>query len=319
MSILLTGAAGFIGSNLAEALLARGEEVVGFDNFDPFYPRAVKEANLARARDHGHFRLVEGDIRDGAALAALPAGIDTVIHLAALPGVRPSIEDPERYAEVNVLGTVRLLGLARARGIRTFVFGSSSSVYGDQKQVPFSENDSVDRPISPYAATKKAGELHCHTASHLDGITTACLRFFTVYGPRQRPDLAIHKFARLMAAGRPVPRFGDGSTSRDYTYIDDIVDGVLRATDWARAREGVHEVVNLGESRTVTLAEMIGVLGAELGVEPTIEEHPVQPGEVERTYADVSKARRLFGYDPRTDFRDGIERFAEWMRATGPP
>lgn len=313
VSVLVTGAAGFIGSHLTEALLAAGEVVVGLDNFDPFYPRAVKEANLAAARDHAAFTLVEGDIRDADALASLPHGVDAVIHLAALAGVRPSIAEPERYADVNLMGTQRLLRFARERGIRRFVFASSSSVYGNSPTVPFSEDDPVDHPISPYAATKKAGELLCHAATHLDGISTICLRLFTVYGPRQRPDLAIHKFARLMAEGEPIPMFGDGSTSRDYTYVTDILDGVLRALEWTRGRDGAWEVVNLGESRTVTLADMIRILGEEMGVEPVIRRLPPQPGDVDRTFADVSRARRILGYDPRVEFREGVQGFLAWF------
>ncbi len=313
MSVLVTGAAGFIGSHVVDALLEQGVEVVGLDSFDDFYARAVKEANLRSARDHASFRLVEGDLRDAGALAALPDEVDAVVHLAARAGVRPSIEQPELYTDVNVMGTMRLLSFAAARGIRPFVFASSSSVYGNNEKVPFSEDDRVDHPISPYAATKKAGELLCHAASHLDGLGVPCLRFFTVYGPRQRPDLAIHKFARLMRAGEEIPMFGDGSTSRDYTYISDTVQGVVRALDWARRNPGAYEIVNLGESRTVTLAEMIRVLGKELGVEPRVCRLPMQPGDVDRTFADVSKARRLFGYDPQVPFREGVRAFVEWL------
>jgi UDP-glucuronate 4-epimerase len=313
--ILLTGAAGFIGSHLTDRLLARGEEVVGLDLFDAFYDPAIKERNLASARDHQGFTLVRGDIRDTDLLRSLPADVGAVVHLAARAGVRPSIQDPALYTSVNVLGTTTLLDFARERGIRPFVFASSSSVYGNNEKVPFHEEDRVDHPISPYAATKKAGELLCHTATHLDGITTACLRFFTVYGPRQRPDLAIHKFARLMAAGEEIPMFGDGSTQRDYTYIDDILDGVEGALDFARREEARFEIFNLGESRTVSLTEMIQVVGEEMGVEPRIRRLPMQPGDVLRTWADVSRARELLGYDPRTDFREGIRRFVEWFRA----
>jgi UDP-glucuronate 4-epimerase len=313
MSVLVTGAAGFIGSHFVDTLLARGEQVVGLDSFDDFYARPVKEANLASARGHDAFRLVEGDIRDAACLAALPDDISAVVHLAARAGVRPSIEQPVLYTDVNVMGTMRLLAFAKARGITPFVFASSSSVYGNNDKVPFSEDDRVDHPISPYAATKKAGELICHAASHLDGLAAICLRFFTVYGPRQRPDLAIHKFARLLRAGEEIPMFGDGSTSRDYTYVTDIMDGVTRALDWARTHAGAYEIVNLGESRTVTLSEMIRVLGEETGVEPRIRQLPMQPGDVERTFADVSKARRLLGYDPRVDFRDGVRAFVAWL------
>jgi UDP-glucuronate 4-epimerase len=314
VSILITGGAGFIGSHVVEALLARGQRVVALDSFDDFYAREVKERNLEIARSHEGFRLVEGDIRDEATLASLP-DVESVVHLAARAGVRPSIEQPLLYSDVNLIGTVRLLEFARVRSIEAFVFASSSSVYGNNPKVPFSEADPVDRPISPYAATKKAGELLCHTATHLNGTTTICLRFFTVYGPRQRPDLAIHKFTRLLHEGRPIPVFGDGSTSRDYTYITDIVDGVEKALAWARANSHAHEVVNLGENRTVSLSEMIRLIGELMGREPQIQRLPMQPGDVERTYADVTKARRLLGYDPRVDFREGLREFIAWFEA----
>ncbi|MGD2067590.1 MAG: GDP-mannose 4,6-dehydratase [Gemmatimonadota bacterium] len=316
MSVLVTGAAGFIGSHVVDRLLRRGESVLGLDDFDPFYPRRTKLRNLSRARKSDAFRLVEGDIRDRTLLAGLPDEVDAVVHLAAKAGVRPSIEDPAGYTSVNVQGTVALLEMVREREIRPFLFASSSSVYGNNEKVPFSEDDPVDRPISPYAATKKAGELICHTYHHLYGVDVVCLRFFTAYGPRQRPDLAIHKFARLLAAGEPIPMYGDGTSRRDYTYIDDIVDGVEAALELAR-RGGVYEVINLGESRTVALSEMIEVLASELGVEPRIDALPMQPGDVQRTYADVSKARRLLGYEPSSEFAVGIRRFLEWFETRG--
>ena len=228
--------------------------------------------------------------RDAATLDKLP-DVDTIIHLAARAGIRPSIQEPVLYQDVNVGGTLAILELARKRRIRYFVFGSSSSVYGNNEKVPFSEDDSVDRPISPYAATKKAGELLCHTYHHLHGLGVLCLRFFTAYGPRQRPDLAIHKFARLMTAGKPVPRFGDGTTERDYTYVDDILEGVMAALEYLEAHPDAYEIINLGESRTVSLSEMIDTVSRALGVTPAINELPLQPGDVLRTYADVSKAR----------------------------
>ena len=313
MAVLVTGAAGFIGSHLNERLLAQGEEVVGLDLFDAFYDPAIKERNLARARDHAGFREVRGDIRDRDLLAGLPDDVDAVVHLAARAGVRPSIREPALYASVNVDGTLALLEWARERRIGTFVFASSSSVYGNQDKVPFSEDDRVGRPISPYAATKVAGEMMAHTWHHLYGLDVVCLRFFTVYGPRQRPDLAIHKFARLLSEGRPIPMFGDGTTQRDYTYIDDILQGVTGALGYARRNEDVYEIVNLGESRTVSLSRMIATIAEEMGVEPEIERLPMQPGDVERTYADVSKARRLLGYEPTTEFREGVRRFLEWF------
>ncbi|MFC1791384.1 GDP-mannose 4,6-dehydratase [Gemmatimonadota bacterium] len=317
MSVLLTGAAGFIASHLAERLLASGQSVVGLDNFDDFYDPAIKERNLDQAQSHDGFTLVRGDIRDPELLAALTDEIDTIVHIAARAGVRPSIAQPALYYDVNVTGTLRLLELARERGIRRFVFASSSSVYGNNPTVPFSEEDRVDNPISPYAASKRAGELLCHSYTHLYGITCLCLRFFTVYGPRQRPDLAIHKFARLLDAGEEIPMFGDGTTQRDYTYIEDILQGVDGALQWAQENEGGYDIVNLGESCTVGLLEMIRVLGEEMGVEPKIQRLPMQPGDVERTYADTSKARSLLGFDPKWGFQDGIRAFVRWFRETG--
>ncbi len=314
MSILLTGVAGFIASHLSERLLADGRRVVGLDNLDDFYDRAIKERNLSASLDHQTFALVQGDIRDTEALAELPSGIRTVVHVAARAGVRPSIAQPALYYDVNVMGTLRLLEFARERGIRRFVFASSSSVYGNNSEVPFSEGHRVDQPISPYAASKRAGELLGHTYSHLYGITFLCLRFFTVYGPRQRPDLAIHKFARLMEAGEEIPVFGDGTSRRDYTYIDDILQGVEGALEWVDRTDGAFDIVNLGESRTVELREMVGVLAQELGVEPRIRWLPPQPGDVEQTFADVSKARSLLGYDPKWEFEDGIRKFVAWFR-----
>ncbi|MDX1396419.1 MAG: GDP-mannose 4,6-dehydratase [Gemmatimonadota bacterium] len=312
--LLVTGAAGFIGSHLCERLIERNHEVVGLDNFDDFYDPAVKWRNLEGVAGQRAFELVEGDIRDPEALDALPGGIECIIHLAARAGVRPSIEQPVLYQDVNVSGTQQLLELARRRGIPRFVFGSSSSVYGNNRKVPFSEDDPVDHPISPYAATKRAGELLCHTYTHLFGIRCACLRFFTVYGPRQRPDLAIHKFTRLLSEGRPIQQFGDGTTRRDYTHIDDILQGIEGAIDFLRREEAAFEIVNLGESDTVELSRLIGLISAALGVTPEIEVLPPQPGDVERTYADITKARRLFGYAPETKIEAGIPRFVEWYR-----
>jgi UDP-glucuronate 4-epimerase len=317
MSVLVTGAAGFIGSRLTERLLVQGNDVVGLDNFDGFYDRSIKERNLTLARDSDRFQLVEADIRDASALATLPDPIDTVIHLAALAGVRPSIERPAEYTSVNVDGTVSLLELARERGIQRFVFGSSSSVYGNNDKVPFSESDPVDHPISPYAATKKAGELTCHSYHHLNGMGIVCLRLFTVYGPRQRPDLAIHKFTRLIREGRRIPMFGDGTTQRDYTYIEDILRGIEGTLRFLDEHPGRYEVINLGESQTISLREMIDTVAGALGVRPEIERLPMQPGDVVRTFADVSKARALLGYDPCTSFADGVAEFIEWFESEG--
>lgn len=319
MKVVVTGGAGFIGSHLCGELLDRGHRVVAVDAFDAFYDPAVKRGNVASLAGRGDFRLVEADVRDRAGMeaavrAAGGEGSDVVVHLAARPGVRPSIERPELYADVNVGGTTAVLELARSLGIGRFVFGSSSSVYGNNDRVPFSEDDPVERPISPYAATKRAGELLCHAYHHLYGMSVVCLRFFTVYGPRQRPDLAIHKFARLMADGAPVPLYGDGSTERDYTYVDDIVQGVLGAVDYTGSNPGAFEIVNLGESQTVPLRRLVELLAGSLGVTPRIERLPLQPGDVTRTYADVGKARRLLGYTPTTPIDAGIPLFVEWFR-----
>jgi UDP-glucuronate 4-epimerase len=314
VKVLVTGAAGFIGSHLVERLLGRGLPVVGIDNFDDFYDPAIKRQNLANVASNPGLQLVEADIRDHEALRALPDDIDTVVHLAARAGVRPSIQQPLLYQDVNVRGTQELLELARERGIRKFVFGSSSSVYGDSDRVPFSEEDPVDRPISPYAATKRAGELICHAYHHLFEIGVVALRFFTVYGPRQRPDLAIHKFTRLLDAGEPIPQFGDGTTRRDYTHIDDILQGIEGAIDYLERTPDAYEVVNLGESDTVELSRLIRLLGEALGVEPRIEQLPAQPGDVRQTYADVMRARQLLGYHPRVGIEEGLREFVQWYR-----
>jgi UDP-glucuronate 4-epimerase len=320
MNVVVTGGAGFIGGHLCARLLETGHAVWAVDNFDPFYDPAIKRAAVRELAAHSGFRLVEADACEpDATLAALRAAdadsVDAIVHLAARAGVRPSIEEPLTYARVNVEGTAAVLELSRRMGNVPVVFGSSSSVYGNSAPVPFREDDPVAEPISPYAATKRAGELLCHAHHALYGTAIVCLRFFTVYGPRQRPDLAIHKFARLMSQGRPIPFFGDGSTRRDYTYVDDIVQGVQGAIAFAREHPGAFEIVNLGESDTVTLSRLVELLGAAMGVEPVLDRQPAQPGDVERTCADVEKARRLLGYDPRTRIEDGIPRFVEWFRA----
>ncbi|HEX8694187.1 MAG TPA: NAD-dependent epimerase/dehydratase family protein [Longimicrobium sp.] len=320
MKLLVTGAAGFIGSHLCERLLARGDEVVGVDNFDPFYDPAVKRRNLEPSLATGRFRLAEADVRrpdalEAAVRAAGGGEVEAIVHLAARAGVRPSIQDPLLYAEVNLGGTAGVLELARRLGVGRFVFGSSSSIYGESERVPFSEDDPVDRPISPYAASKRAGELLCHAYRHLYGLSVASLRFFTVYGPRQRPDLAIHRFTRLMSEGRPVPLFGDGRSERDYTYVDDIVQGVEGALRFVDERPGAFEVFNLGESRTTSLVRLVELIADALGVRPGIEWLPPQPGDVPRTYADVSKARAVLGYAPSVPVEVGIPRFVEWFRA----
>ena len=313
--ILLTGAAGFIGSAVTERLLDAGASVIGVDDFDPFYPAAEKRRNLDRALAHDGFRLVEADCAELAAVESALGNstFDAVVHLAAKAGVRPSIEAPLAYVHSNITGTAAMLELARRRGVGRFIFGSSSSVYGNASRVPFSEDDPVDRPISPYAATKRAGELLCHTHHHLHGGAILALRFFTVYGPRQRPDLAIRKFASLMLRGEPIPMFGEGDTERDYTWIDDIVDGVVAALDRTRAHDDEFEIINLGGSRTTSLRRLIALIGEAVGVEPEIRRLPMQPGDVRRTYADVTRAGALLGYAPSTTIEDGIPRFVDWL------
>jgi UDP-glucuronate 4-epimerase len=313
MHVLVTGAAGFIGSHLVDSLLADGHRVTGVDNFDPFYARTTKDRNIDAHRGAAAWRLVEADIRDGSSLRpAFTNGIDVIVHLAAKAGVRPSLMDPISYQDVNVRGTQNLLELAREHGIRQFVFASSSSVYGVNPRVPWSEEDHVLQPISPYASTKVSGELLGHVYSHLYGIRFVALRFFTVYGPRQRPDLAIHKFAREMLAGRALPVFGDGSTRRDYTFVDDVIAGVRGAIDYTRSS---YEVINLGNNQTITLLEMIRGLEEALGVKATLNWQPEQPGDVPQTWANVEKARRLLGYDPRTNYATGVRRFVDWLKS----
>jgi UDP-glucuronate 4-epimerase len=310
--IIVTGGAGFIGSHVCEALLAREWDVLALDNFDTFYDPQIKRHNVQSCLADGRFALAEGDICDAAFVQdVLAGGADVLVHLAARAGVRPSIQQPLLYQKVNVEGTLVLLEAARRAGVRKFLFASSSSLYGNNRKVPFAESDPVDHPISPYAATKKAGELLCHTYHHLYGLDVTCLRFFTVYGPRQRPDLAIHMFARRIEAGQPVPVFGDGSMRRDYTYIDDIVAGVLAAVDRC---QGYH-LYNLGESRPVSLTDMIATLERALGRRAIIDRRPLQPGDVDQTYADIRLARTELGYNPATPFADGVARFIAWMRA----
>ncbi len=312
MKALVTGAAGFIGSHLTERLLKDGWTVVGIDSFDPFYDPRIKRSNIAGCLSHPDFRLVEADIRDKAAMErAVEPETDVIVHLAARAGVRPSIAEPVLYADVNINGTVTLLEIARQRGIPKFVFASSSSVYGNNRKVPFSETDNVDFPISPYAATKKAGELICHTYHHLHDLAINCLRFFTVYGPRQRPDLAIHKFARLIEEGKPIPIYGDGSMMRDFTFIDDILSGVVAAMD----RCAGYEIYNLGESQPIRVNDLIAEIERALGKKAICQYLPVQPGDVDRTYADIAKAQALLGYKPSTDIRTGLARFVDWFRS----
>jgi UDP-glucuronate 4-epimerase len=311
-STLVTGGAGFIGSHVVEALLARGESVVCLDNFDTFYDPAIKRGNIRGALAHPKFTLIEGDIREQGTVEKLceTHGITRIFHAAARAGVRPSIVDPFLYEDVNVRGTIAMLEAARRRPLTTFVFASSSSVYGGLPTVPFSETAALSRPISPYAATKLAGELMCYTYHHLYGIPITCLRFFTVYGPRQRPEMAIHQFVRQIEDGVPVKMFGDGRARRDFTYIGDIVQGVLGALD----RPFPFEVFNLGESATIELRALIHLIERCLGKRAMIEALPDQPGDVPVTYADITKARTLLGYHPTTPVAVGVQRFVEWFR-----
>jgi UDP-glucuronate 4-epimerase len=318
--VIVTGAAGFIGSHVAEALLARGDVVVGIDNFDSFYDPDVKRANISEAMLHPSFELVEGDVRDAAAMRRVIDAFhpDAVVHLAARAGVRPSIQDPALYAAVNVLGTTVLLDAARAAKISRLIVASSSSVYGNDATPPFREDDPAIRPISPYAATKRAAELMCETYAGLcDWMRIISLRFFTVYGPRQRPDLAIHSFTRKIMAGQPVPVFGDGSAERDYTYVTDAVQGVLGAIDRTRTMDAGHEIFNLGESAVTSLSALVGLIEQAVGKRATIERLPAQPGDVRRTLADISRARQHLGYAPSVQVSDGIPRFVAWFRESG--
>lgn len=310
-TVLVTGGAGFIGSHLCDALLAGGHRVIAFDNFDPFYGRDVKLRNLEQALEHPNFTLVEGDIRDADAVAALSGfGIDAIVHLAALAGVRPSIEQPARYYDVNVMGTQVLLDFAKTNGIRQFVFASSSSVYGNCPNVPWTEDEPNLRPISPYASTKLAGEQLGHVYSHLYGIRFIALRFFTVFGPRQRPDLAIHKFAKMILTGEAIPFFGDGSTGRDYTYVSDTVSGILGALAY---EDSMYEIFNLGNHRVVTLTDMVAAIGTAVGQPVLLNHLPMQPGDVDQTCASVEKAGHKLGYTPETTFESGLMLFNHWL------
>jgi len=313
-NILVTGGAGFIGSHLCERLLSDGVKVICFDNFDGFYDPAIKIKNVEEVKKKipGHFELITGDIRNAEHLRETfnTHPIDLVVHLAARAGVRPSISDPLLYQDVNIRGTVVLLEFCKAHGIKDFIFASSSSVYGENQRVPFTEEDLDIQPISPYGATKRAGELLCYSYHYLYGMNVACLRLFTAYGPRQRPEMAIHKFARLIDRGEKIPIYGDGSSRRDYTYIDDVIDGILAVIRYHKR----FEIYNLGESQTTSLSELIRLMENALGKKAKIEMLEPQPGDVSVTYADISKAKRMLKYQPSVKMEEGIRRFVDWYK-----
>ena len=315
MAILVTGGAGFIGSHLCRTLLERGERVTVLDDLNDYYPPSWKRANLERLREVAKFEFVHGDIRDLPLCERLfrEGKFAAVVHLAARAGVRPSLAEPLLYEDVNCRGTLNLLECSRKNDVGRFVFASSSSVYGCSKSVPFREDDPAAGPASPYGATKRSAEIHCATYTHLYGLPTLCLRFFTVYGPGQRPDMAIHKFARFIDTGKPIPFFGDGSSRRDYTWVDDIQQGLVNAL----TAEYRHEIVNLGESNTTTLSDLVRSIEEGLGKKAVLERLPDQPGDVPTTYADISKAKALLGYAPTTPFPVGIGKFIRWYQDVG--
>ena len=312
MSILVTGGAGFIGSHLIDRLLEEGHSVICLDNFDPYYDPQLKRKNIKHNLGNKNFTLIEADVRDKKALERVfkENDIEKIVHLAAKVGVRPSIEEPMLYEDVNVRGTLNLLELCKEHKVRNFIFGSSSSVYGNIEKVPFSEDD-VPKPISHYGASKRSAELLCHVYSSLYGIPITCLRFFTVYGPRQRPDMAIHKFMELIDQGKEITVYGNGTSKRDYTYIDDIVTGIVNSLE----KEFPFEIFNLGDSRTVELRELISLIEKELGKRAMIRKLPAQLGDMLITYANISKARKILGYNPKVSLEAGIKVFVEWYNS----
>lgn len=337
MTYLITGGSGFIGSHLAEQLLKNGHSVINIDNFDDFYDYKIKIKNTFESTgkpfdfnfsdketdiqklifevNSENYQIYYKDIRDKNGLQRIfeDHKIDLVIHLAALAGVRPSIERPLEYEEVNVHGTMNLWELCKKFDVKKFICASSSSVYGNNEKIPFSETDNVDNPISPYAATKKSGEIFGHVYHHLYKIDMIQLRFFTVYGPRQRPDLAIHKFTKLISENQEVPFYGDGSTARDYTFVEDIIDGILKSVQYLETHDEVYEIINLGESEVITLNEMVSTIENTLGKKAVRKSLPMQPGDVNKTNADISKAKSLIGYQPVTNFQNGMKIFVEWF------
>lgn len=310
----VTGGAGFIGSTLSQKIIELGNKVVILDNFCNFYNPKIKYNNIKELRNNENVIIYEGDIRNREILAKIfkENNIDIVVHLAAMAGVRPSIENPILYQEVNCMGTQNILEEMKVHNIKKIVMASSSSVYGNCSITPFKEDMEVDYAISPYAATKKANEVMSHVYHNLYDINVIMLRFFTVYGPKQRPDLAINKFTRLMVENKEIPMFGDGTTSRDYTYIDDIIDGIISSCNYIQQKEKVYEIINLGNSNPIPLIDMINTIGEVLHVKPKIKKMPMQPGDVNKTFADISKAKRLLDYQPKTKFKDGIQKFIDW-------
>lgn len=314
MRVLLTGSAGFIGSHVAERLLKLGHEVVGIDNFDPFYDRSIKEDNLSIAKSNPNFSFYEFDFATEAdKLNDLPK-FDILIHLAAKAGVRPSIENPKAYIEANYTGTVNLLEFLKERGVKKMVFASSSSVYGNCPNIPFTETEALDKPISPYAFTKRGGEMMNYTYHHLENIDMVNLRFFTVYGPRQRPDLAIHKFIKKILNNEPIQMFGDGSSARDYTFIDDIVSGILKSMEYVLENSPCFEIINLGNNKPVKLKQLISTIENTLNQKANIEQLPMQPGDVDITYANIEKAKKLLNYQPTTSIEEGVSKFVDWIK-----
>lgn len=315
-TFLITGGAGFIGSTLSEQLLEKNEKVVIVDNFCDFYSPIIKGKNIAKIKDNQNLKIYKEDIRNREGLKKIfdENKIDVVINLAAMAGVRPSIEEPVLYQDVNCMGLQNILEEMKNHNIKNGVLASSSSVYGNCKETPFKEDMIVDFAISPYAATKKSNEIMAHVYHKLYDMNIIMLRFFTVYGPRQRPDLAINKFTKLMIEGKKIPMFGDGTTSRDYTYIDDIVDGIIKSCEYCLKNENVYEILNLGNSNPISLIDMIQTIGKKLDIEPQIIKLPMQAGDVDTTFADITKAKKLIGYDPKTPFDNGIEKFIKWYK-----
>ncbi|MRT92555.1 GDP-mannose 4,6-dehydratase [Ancylomarina sp. 16SWW S1-10-2] len=312
-TIMVTGCAGFIGSHVSEKLIKEGYSVVGIDNFDTFYPKSIKEQNIEGLKNNPNFYFYELDLREETSLDQIGEKIDIVIHLAGKAGVRPSIDDPQSYIDSNITGTKNVLDYMRKKQIKKLAFASSSSIYGNAEEVPFRESAKLDEPISPYAFTKKSCELLNHTYHYLYNLDIVNMRFFTVYGPRQRPDLAIHKFLRLLRKGESIPVFGDGTTARDYTYVNDTVKGIIQTCDYLKLHDNVFDTINLGNCFPVLLSELIDVISKEAKVEPIIERLPMQAGDVKQTYADISKAEKLIGYKPQVKFDQGIKKFVEWF------